>query len=799
VILDYSKSYQQMQVVAARSLNIVAGLAIGGVLLALFLGFRVAASIARPLERLSAAFEGVSAGRDDVKVEVRSRDAIGSLARGFNAMVDGISQARHRLEHQAAELAQSNQQLSAEVAQRDRSERMLSKREAAYRTLAENLPGVVYRLYLREGQRIEFFNRAALPTMGSASDELEKGRICPIESLMVPDDRARVAATVEQGIAQGRPFSVEYRWASRHGELRHMLERGTPVKGADGEPLYVDGVILDITDRVQLDEVLQQQAQIIDQIHDSVITTDLDGYVTSWNRGAERLTGYTMAEALGRHISFLYPEDQHGFLEQNVIAPLKAQGAHEIEVLMRRRSGQELYAHLSLSLLRDSDGVEIGMIGYSMDITERKKAEEDLLGNLRHLEVLWAIDRAILDAGPLEAIAQAALRHIRDLGPFSAANVALFDWDAQEATVLATTTTGRAVFEMGDLIPLEAFGDLADLRRGRPFFMTDIKTLAQVTPKVDVLWEAGIRSYTSLPMLVQGELVGALSLGAADPAGFTEEHLDLAFHVADSLAIAVQNAQLIDQLRKDQGRLAALSHRLVQGQEEERHRLARDLHDEIGQTLTAVKINLQTVQRRIEGEQAAADLQDSIAIVSRALQQVRELALDLRPSVLDDLGLVPALRWYLNRQAQWPDLVLDLRAYPSEMQLPPELEVTCFRIVQEALTNVLRHARARRVEILLRQQDGQLELSVRDDGVGFDVRSALEGAARGTSIGLLGMQERARLVGGELSCESDAERGTWVHARFPLSVMETTASRSATDPLQEETDATSARGVGRRP
>jgi PAS domain S-box-containing protein len=122
-------------------------------------------------------------------------------------------------------------------------------------------------------------------------------------------------------------------------------------------------------------DLLKLSTRLIDQIHDSVVSTDLDGRVTSWNKGAERLFGYTAVEMLGRHISVVYPVEEHAFLEQQVIAPLKRNGEHGVEVRMRRKSGEDFHAHLSLSLLYGERGEPVGMIGYSMDITDRKRAE----------------------------------------------------------------------------------------------------------------------------------------------------------------------------------------------------------------------------------------------------------------------------------------------------------------------------------------------------------------------------------------------------------------------------------------
>lgn len=140
-------------------------------------------------------------------------------------------------------------------------------------------------------------------------------------------------------------------------------------------------------ERKLAEEALRDQAQIIDQIHDSVVSTDLDGHVTSWNKGAKRLFGYSAKESLGKHISFVYPPDQNQFLQQKVIKPLKKKGQHEVEVRMRRKSGEDFYVHLSLSLLKDSKGSVVGMIGYSMDITPRKRAEEALREATKQLEI----------------------------------------------------------------------------------------------------------------------------------------------------------------------------------------------------------------------------------------------------------------------------------------------------------------------------------------------------------------------------------------------------------------------------
>jgi two-component system sensor histidine kinase UhpB len=225
--------------------------------------------------------------------------------------------------------------------------------------------------------------------------------------------------------------------------------------------------------------------------------------------------------------------------------------------------------------------------------------------------------------------------------------------------------------------------------------------------------------------------------------------------------------RLIEQSQAAHERLGALSRRLLMVQEEERRRLAIELHDELGQLLTAVKINLESLARSAAGA-SPAQLEGAIGSVDHAMLRMRELALDLRPSVLDDLGLPPALRWYADRFARHSGIEahVSIDAVPG---LEPGVATACFRVVQEALTNVARHARARRVWVELRFDGLGLELSVRDDGCGFDVAAARTRALQGVSMGLLGMQERVTLAGGHFDLRAEPGVGTVLRACFPLS------------------------------
>jgi PAS domain S-box-containing protein len=222
------------------------------------------------------------------------------------------------------------------------------------------------------------------------------------------------------------------------------------------------------------------------------------------------------------------------------------------------------------------------------------------------------------------------------------------------------------------------------------------------------------------------------------------------------------------ELEHSHERLRALSRRLLEVQEEERRRLARDLHDDIGQALTALKIHIESLGRPGGESTLRARLEECVETTQHTLERVRQLSLSLRPSQLDDLGLAAALRSHLDRQARLGGLASHFEAEDGVREIAPETETACFRVAQEAINNVLRHARARNIWVRLYTAGGRLSLSLRDDGQGFDLESVRRRAAGGSNLGLVGMEERIALAGGAFELRSAPGQGTVLLATFPL-------------------------------
>jgi signal transduction histidine kinase len=290
------------------------------------------------------------------------------------------------------------------------------------------------------------------------------------------------------------------------------------------------------------------------------------------------------------------------------------------------------------------------------------------------------------------------------------------------------------------------------------------ETRFEVHPMLRAL---GVTSSITAPIHGHDRVYGVVAAHAIARRVYCEDDRNFLQAVANTLGSAMERHRVEEELHAKREQLQALSRRLIEAQEAERRALARELHDDFGQFLTAVRLHLQAA-RNANPKDAERSVDDAIHLVDQGIDQVRSLALDLRPSILDDLGLMAALRWLVKRQAQRGGFRVDVAGDVGGERLPAEIETCAFRLVQEALTNVARHASAQKVAIEVETGPRELRLLVRDDGKGFDIAAARARSALGAGLGLVSMQERATLVGGRLEIESRPGAGTTVRAHVPL-------------------------------
>jgi signal transduction histidine kinase len=273
------------------------------------------------------------------------------------------------------------------------------------------------------------------------------------------------------------------------------------------------------------------------------------------------------------------------------------------------------------------------------------------------------------------------------------------------------------------------------------------------------------------PLIARGLLIGLVFLENESGARYGPEQVEIAQEVASSVAVALQSARLQDAVARHRLELHQLSGDLLTAQEDERKRLSYELHDQMGQIISMINVKLTEAEQGLPaGTQPEVHdkLSEAGHLADRAMAEVRALASDLRPTVLGDLGLIPALRWLVGEFQQSHNIQVLFDAAGMEPRLDEEIESALFRIAQEALTNVSRHARATRVEVLVAANNSAVSLMVADDGRGFSTSEVPLPLSRSGGVGMVAMRERAARLNGYLTVQSAPGMGTTLEVTVPL-------------------------------
>ena len=535
-----------------------------------------------------------------------------------------------------------------------------------------------------------------------------------------PDDRARVEQTAAEAIRGDAPgWSNEYRFRRKDGSWAWVASRCVIERDAEGRARHAVGAMIDIS---RLKAAESQLRQVLDTLPVGVAVMDRAGDIVLNNPASDQIWGGTIVQGLERWVKskgFWHgsgkPVDPGEWASHRALDEGQTTRDELIDIITfaGERKTIENYA----APMRDAAGGITGAVIVNEDVTERVRAEE----------ALRKTERLLLEA---EKLGQTG------------------SWEQDLISgAIVNTDANRRLF----------FGD--DASKG-----VRLEDYVDVIHPDDRAWVMERRG-----QLLAGTGSGDIEYRVVRPDGSLHWIFGRATVVRDELGRPLRvygtNADITERKRAEEelGRrtrqLEALSRRLIEAQEAERRAVARELHDDFGQVLTALKLNLQA-QGRGDAE--------SIALVDGAIARMRELAQDLRPPLLDEFGLEASLRWYVEREAKRAGLASHLALAPLVQRPPAAVETTCFRVAQEALTNIIRHAQAHAVDVELSAANGTLQLVVRDDGRGFDVPAARRRAAHGGSQGLLSMQERVALAGGDLEIDSAPGRGTTVRARLPL-------------------------------
>jgi PAS domain S-box-containing protein len=584
-----------------------------------------------------------------------------------------------------------------------------------------------------------------------------------------PEDRNRVLKIWLARVTEGRESIVECRIVRGSGETRLVHVRAVPTFTPAGRLRGHIGTVEDVTDRVSAERELRQslgalefgrkRLQVLfEHSLDAIVLTDDNGQYLDVNPAACELLGAPREELLAtRVVDVAAPELREAFEDQ--WRAFLATGERCGEYALARPDGTvpDVEFHAVAHVV---PGTHLAILRDVTDRTQLERARRSVA--LRH-EILRAIDGAILGARSPLAVADAIVRKVGTLFLATRAMVIFFDWVTRKACIAAVWSRQPTLLGVGTEMLMHGAVIGQEVLEGHGFIRSDLEQTEHRTWIDNALFNEGVRSLLRVPLLAKAGIVGALDIASAEPYGFDDEHRAVAQEVADRLAVAIASAQRFEEVQATSAHIAAISKRLVEVQEIERREVARELHDEIGQVLTGLKLRLDLAIRN-GPKPGGESLTESAKLVQDLVSKVRRLSLNLRPPLLDDFGLRKALLAHFERYtAQTSIEVRFSSAGLSDERFAVEVETAAFRIVQESLTNVARHAAADSADVDLRVADGRVHLSVTDRGSGFNA-----GVPSTAGAGLTGMHERITLIGGEFHVSSVPGEGTTVAAQIPF-------------------------------
>jgi PAS domain S-box-containing protein len=487
-----------------------------------------------------------------------------------------------------------------------------------------------------------------------------------------------------------------------------------------------NSLVLGVQNISMMEEVSLLSAAIRQSI-DGIAIVDLEGNIIFVNDAWQRMHGYENGDPIGKNLNIFHSDEQTAKLNE-AIKLAKSKGYWNGEITHTRMNKSPFPTWTNLTLMKDEGGKPIRLVTVIRDITQMKEAQK-------------ALRESEEEYRTLTETATDAIISIDDKGLVTTWNKAaerIFGYSKEEAK-------GKSV---ADLIIPEEYRE--DFKKGFEYFR-----------------ETGQGPYVGRTI----ELYGLKKNGSTLPLEMALSALKLKEKwEATAIVRDITRRKKAEQELKESSRnLAYLSKKIIKIQEDERKRISRELHDEIGQALTAINFQTESLRNNslIDSKEVEEILDEIKSIADEASANVHRISYDLRPSMLDELGLIPTLQWYTNNFSKMTNIDVDLKTTAIVEKLSDETKTFLYRIVQEALTNVLKHAEATNANIKLTRCKNCVKLSIEDNGKGFDVKKELLFRKTKGGLGILGMSERAKLAGGNFNIVSNPGHGTKLTLEIP--------------------------------
>jgi PAS domain S-box-containing protein len=524
--------------------------------------------------------------------------------------------------------------------------------------------------------------------------------------------------------------------------------------------------------QLNINQSRSQTSAILKSIGEGVIAIDGQARVLFMNPVAVMLTGWQEQEAIGQAVDSVVKicdQSTHQEIEINQVVKSfhKTGPLSDYEVLLMNRSGNLIPVEVTVAPMRgqavDIQGVVIGI----RDTTELRRSLQVMKLHIERSETLLEIIAKLNSHLDLDKLLSSLLEETTYIIGAEASAAFLFSEERKIYRISSTYTVNENLLKYRPAefeIPLDTFN--AIVPQDQPVLVIPNVQDQSSFPYRDFLAQEDIRTLAIAKLQRDSQVFGALAIiNVGRMRDYSREDLQFIKGLADQASIAITNASLFENVRASRARLQALSKRLVDVQEAERRSLARELHDQVGQTLTGLQFSLELGKRQTEGELKGL-LEGSQEIVSSLMQQIRDLSTRLLPSMLEDLGLAPTLAWMLDNFSRQTGIQVHFDQSGMDRRFPDDVEMTAYRIVQESLTNIARYAHTNEAFITLKTDEAVISIQVQDFGAGFDAEKTI---AEEPAFGLTNMRERAFLAGGELTIKSEPGKGTEISASLPIS------------------------------
>ncbi len=660
-----------------------------------------------------------------------------------------------------------------DITERKRAEETIRQREEYFRSLIEN--GLDMIAVVAADGTIQYQSPSSQVLGYLPNDVIGTS----IFDFVHPDDAESARLAYESIRGGGLAYFFSCRVRHRDGSWRTIEATAHNLLGHAA----VQGIVInsrDITERKQAEDTLcamqERLRHVVSSSQVVIYSLEIHGdeLVPTWvSDNITRIMGYEPKSALSMQwwADRIHPDDR-GQVVQNS-ATLLAKGHLTHEYRLQDNAGEYHWVRDELRVLHDAEGRPVEVVGACSDITERQRALAVLWHRMEFESLITTIATKFINLAP-EEVDREIHNTLEAIGGFSGV-----DW-IYTLLVSRDRPTLRKHHEWCAPGISSLIDQLKDVAAGRfpwaekllgdftsiKIFQTSEFPLAASAEKA-FLESLGVRSTLLAPLTAGGMLVGLLGFTSMRrEKHWSDDDVTLLAIVCEILVNALQRKRAQVELRRSQEQLRALSARLLSVQERERARIAREAHDELGQSLTALRFDLVALSKKLSARQAALrqKTQAMVKLVDTTLSSVRRIATELRPWMLDDLGLVAAIEWQLQEFEARTGIATALSTAPGQLSLDRDRSTTVFRIVQEALTNVARHAQATAVQVALRQDTYSVSLDVCDNGRGIPKEKIRDGR----SLGLIGIRERLLPFDGRVEITGSAGQGTHVAVYMPM-------------------------------